>query len=304
MYAGYRSEPVSPDADRRQLVHVRLRELCGHGVIALATAAVEDGWVVRVEPETRVGIDALCGFIEARFLVTAARGSVGFVNVPSFRFMQMPWRTRASAVDGDIASAAPTISIRTVARTGSRTPDMPRIDPLRCVGEGRRRMRLSGRAWRSTAQRHLWDAHHGDQHDLARRWRTHASLSIRPSRTARRGARARPDGSALLCAKGPIGARGRSGQRVGDRQRLDGSGAGEHQARRSIDARCRPVSGSGAMSVDKATGASVARRDATRHPWFVRAGSTWHSAPLMPTPTLPCKRRDGSRQPAGLSERQ
>ncbi len=32
---------------------------CGHGVIALATAAAELGWVQRQRPETRVGIDAL-----------------------------------------------------------------------------------------------------------------------------------------------------------------------------------------------------------------------------------------------------
>jgi len=58
---------------------------CGHGVIALATAAVELGWVQRSAPETRVGIDAPCGFIEAfvKWDGTHANG-VRFVNVPSF----------------------------------------------------------------------------------------------------------------------------------------------------------------------------------------------------------------------------
>ena len=58
---------------------------CGHGVIALATAAVELGWVQRTEPETRVGIDAPCGFIEAFVQWDGAHANgVRFVNVPSF----------------------------------------------------------------------------------------------------------------------------------------------------------------------------------------------------------------------------
>jgi trans-L-3-hydroxyproline dehydratase len=58
---------------------------CGHGTIALATAAVELGWIDRACPETRVGIDAPCGFIEAFVSWDGERaGSVRFVNVPSF----------------------------------------------------------------------------------------------------------------------------------------------------------------------------------------------------------------------------
>ena len=67
MYAGYLTEAVSPNADFGVIfVHNEgYSDHCGHGVIALATAAVELGWVARTEPETRVGIDAPCGFIEA-----------------------------------------------------------------------------------------------------------------------------------------------------------------------------------------------------------------------------------------------
>ena len=48
MYAGYLTEPVSPDADFGVIfVHNEgYSDHCGHGVIALATAAVEFGWVV------------------------------------------------------------------------------------------------------------------------------------------------------------------------------------------------------------------------------------------------------------------
>ena len=52
-----------------------------------AEAAVELGWIERVSPETRVGIDAPCGFIEAFVEWDGERvGSVRFINVPSFVF--------------------------------------------------------------------------------------------------------------------------------------------------------------------------------------------------------------------------
>jgi trans-L-3-hydroxyproline dehydratase len=87
MYAGYLTDPVSDDADFGIIfVHNEgYSDHCGHGVIALATAAVSLGWVERTEPETRVGIDAPCGFIEAFVKWDGDHaGSVRFVNVPSF----------------------------------------------------------------------------------------------------------------------------------------------------------------------------------------------------------------------------
>jgi proline racemase len=87
MYAGYLTDPVSPDADFGIIfVHNEgYSDHCGHGVIALATAAVELGWVARTSPETRVGIDAPCGFIEAYVEWDGeGAGQVRFINVPSF----------------------------------------------------------------------------------------------------------------------------------------------------------------------------------------------------------------------------
>jgi trans-L-3-hydroxyproline dehydratase len=108
MYGGYLTAPVSPDADFGVIfVHNEgYSDHCGHGVIALATAAVELGWVERKVPETRVGIDAPCGFIEAFVKWDGAHANgVRFVNVPSFIFkrdvtVQTP---TFGAVTGDIA---------------------------------------------------------------------------------------------------------------------------------------------------------------------------------------------------------
>ncbi|MGV1832836.1 trans-3-hydroxy-L-proline dehydratase [Agrobacterium vitis] len=88
-YGGYLTEPVSADADFGIIFlnNTGYAAHCGHGIIALSTAAVELGWVERKLPETRVGIDAPCGFIEAFVEWDGERtGSVRFVNVPSFIF--------------------------------------------------------------------------------------------------------------------------------------------------------------------------------------------------------------------------
>lgn len=89
MYGGYLTEPISGDADFGVIfVHNEgYSDHCGHGVIALATAAVELGWVQRTSGRTRVGIDAPCGFIEAFVDWDGEHaGRVRFVNVPSFLF--------------------------------------------------------------------------------------------------------------------------------------------------------------------------------------------------------------------------
>jgi trans-L-3-hydroxyproline dehydratase len=91
MYGGILTEPVSDGADLGIIFMQNLdySPHCGHGIIALATIAVELGWVERTSPETRIGIDAPCGFIEAfvRWDGTNVAG-VRFVNVPSFIWKQ------------------------------------------------------------------------------------------------------------------------------------------------------------------------------------------------------------------------
>ncbi|MES2939719.1 MAG: trans-3-hydroxy-L-proline dehydratase [Pseudomonadota bacterium] len=89
MYGGCLTAPVSPGADFGVIFmhNEGYSDHCGHGVIALATAAVELGWVQRQVPETRVGIDAPCGFIEAFVSWDGLHANgVRFVNVPSFVF--------------------------------------------------------------------------------------------------------------------------------------------------------------------------------------------------------------------------
>ena len=87
MYLGILTPPVSPGAHFGVIFahNEGYSDHCGHGVIALATAAVLLGWVERTSPTTAVVIDAPCGRIEAAAEWDGTRvGAVSFVNVPSF----------------------------------------------------------------------------------------------------------------------------------------------------------------------------------------------------------------------------
>jgi trans-L-3-hydroxyproline dehydratase len=87
MYGCLVTEPVSADADFGVLFthNEGYSSMCGHGIIAMATVAVETGMVTATEPETEVAIDTPAGLIRAYAGVDAGRVmGVRFLNVPSF----------------------------------------------------------------------------------------------------------------------------------------------------------------------------------------------------------------------------
>ena len=59
--------------------------MCGHATIAITKLAVDSGWVEKVEPQTKVLIEAPCGILTAYAeVVDQEVVSVSFENVPSF----------------------------------------------------------------------------------------------------------------------------------------------------------------------------------------------------------------------------
>lgn len=87
MYGCVVVPPVSPGADFGVLFthNEGYSTMCGHGIIAVATVAVELGLVPDRGPDTPVGIDTPAGFVQAKARREAGRvTSVSFVNVPSF----------------------------------------------------------------------------------------------------------------------------------------------------------------------------------------------------------------------------
>lgn len=91
MYGAYLTEPVTSQADFGVIFmhNEGYSDMCGHGIIALATVAVAQGLVTPKTPETRIGIDAPAGFIEAFAEWDGERvGRVRFKNVPSFLYLR------------------------------------------------------------------------------------------------------------------------------------------------------------------------------------------------------------------------
>lgn len=87
MYGCVVTEAVTSEADFGVLFthNEGFSTMCGHGIIGVATAAVELGVVTAREPETVLGIDTPAGFVQATVDVRGGRaGAVRFVNVPSF----------------------------------------------------------------------------------------------------------------------------------------------------------------------------------------------------------------------------
>ncbi len=91
MYGCIMTPPVTPEADFGVLFlhNEGFSTMCGHGIVAVTTAAVETGLIAsssaEASGEVRVGIDTPAGFVEAWARREGGRvPSVRFRNVPSF----------------------------------------------------------------------------------------------------------------------------------------------------------------------------------------------------------------------------
>jgi len=87
MYGCIVTPPVSEGADFGVLFthNEGYSSMCGHGIIAMATVAVETGMVAPAPPETELGIDTPAGLVRAFARIDDGRVvGVRFHNVPSF----------------------------------------------------------------------------------------------------------------------------------------------------------------------------------------------------------------------------
>jgi trans-L-3-hydroxyproline dehydratase len=89
MYGCILTPPVTPGADFGVIFmhNEGFSTMCGHGVIAAATIAVDTAFVPQTEPQTVVRMDTPAGLVTARVRTANGRAvSVAFENVPSFVF--------------------------------------------------------------------------------------------------------------------------------------------------------------------------------------------------------------------------
>ncbi|MGG1843993.1 proline racemase family protein [Brevibacillus agri] len=105
MYGCVMTAPVSPDAAFGVLFmhNEGYSTMCGHGIIAVVTAAIETGLLRLADPAERIVIDSPAGQIVARAQTEGTRvKSVAFENVPSFVFakdVSIEWEGRTFHVD-------------------------------------------------------------------------------------------------------------------------------------------------------------------------------------------------------------
>ncbi len=92
MYGCIITEPVSSGADFGVLFmhNEGFSTMCGHGIIAVTTVALETGLVSKVAPETKIKIDTPAGLVTAHGRIDDSGRvvSVYFHNVPSFVLLQ------------------------------------------------------------------------------------------------------------------------------------------------------------------------------------------------------------------------
>ncbi len=87
MYGCIVTPPISPEADFGILFmhNEGYSTMCGHGIIGIATVAIEAGLLPIVSPETTITMDTPAGLVTAHARIVDGRvTSVYFHNVPSF----------------------------------------------------------------------------------------------------------------------------------------------------------------------------------------------------------------------------
>jgi proline racemase len=91
MYGAIMTDPVTPGADAGVLFlhNEGYSTMCGHGIIALVTVALETGMLPVQGSPTTVKLDTPAGLVTAHARVQSGRvRSVAFENVPSFVYAQ------------------------------------------------------------------------------------------------------------------------------------------------------------------------------------------------------------------------
>jgi proline racemase len=120
MYGAILTEPVSPGSHAGVLFmhNEGYSTMCGHGVIAVTTMALERGLLMPGGDGTSIVYDAPAGTIRAKAKLNGSRvESVSFVNVPSFVLHGgMIVKLASRTIRADVAFVAPSTRSSTAKR--------------------------------------------------------------------------------------------------------------------------------------------------------------------------------------------
>jgi trans-L-3-hydroxyproline dehydratase len=141
MYGALLTEPERPDSDAGVLFmhNEGFSTMCGHGIIAVVTLAIERGLIVPGGDGASIVLDAPAGQIRSRASVVTTHGRtrverVSFINVPSFVLASaVPVRLGSRTVHADIAFGGAFYAIVDAESAG--LPIVPeRLTELRAAG--------------------------------------------------------------------------------------------------------------------------------------------------------------------------
>jgi proline racemase len=133
MYGGFVTEPDDAGADLGCVFfhNAGYSTACGHGTIALATWAIDEGVVAARGPETTVTVDVPSGRVRAVARLEGGRvGSVSFANVASFvhtRGLEVEAAGRRVAVDIAFGGAFYAVVDAAAAGCGLTADDLPEL---------------------------------------------------------------------------------------------------------------------------------------------------------------------------------
>ncbi len=107
MYGAVLLRSTTPEADYGVvfMTNEGYSTMCGHGIIALATALIETGQFPSQGPETRITLETPAGLVQARASVADGRvRAVRFRNVPAFRLVHdLEITVGGQAIEVDVA---------------------------------------------------------------------------------------------------------------------------------------------------------------------------------------------------------
>ena len=141
MYGALLIEPERPDSDAGVLFmhNEGFSTMCGHGIIAVTTLALERGLITTKGDEAALVLDAPAGQIRSRAEIETRDGRrrvrrVSFVNVPSFVLASaVPVRVGARTIPVDVAFGGAFYAI-VDAETAGLPIDPARLTDLRQMG--------------------------------------------------------------------------------------------------------------------------------------------------------------------------
>ena len=122
MFGALRTAPVEPDSDFGVIYFDAsdFKAACGHGAMAIATAAVEMGWVESADGEVQVKLDIAAGRVTLSLSIERGRvRNVTYRHIPSYLLAEgVDIKTSQGNIRADVCYAGATVALIEASQLG------------------------------------------------------------------------------------------------------------------------------------------------------------------------------------------